>query len=236
MGINLIAPGSASPTGALFYDTGAFGATASMTKVAGVPVSAAVEIQSTQGALLLPRMTTTQRLAMTTVVDGMEVYDSTLGAFFVRTGTAWVQGASATSIQYASGTLTNAELRTTFSAPTALLAAPAAGFMYVVNGFLLSLTYGATPAPFVGGGNILLQYGVASNPGAGFVASGAIPSSMLTGAAVNKSSYVSGSITSTTTANGAAAPIAITNATVDFTVGTNGTASWKLWYSLVPVV
>ena len=50
--------------------------------------SAKLEIASTTGALLLPRMTTTQKNALT-AVNGMIVYDSTLGKFSGYEGGAW---------------------------------------------------------------------------------------------------------------------------------------------------
>jgi hypothetical protein len=52
-------------------------------------ISALLELSSTTGALLLTRMTTTQKNALTPV-NGMIVYDSTLGKFQKREGGAWV--------------------------------------------------------------------------------------------------------------------------------------------------
>jgi hypothetical protein len=51
--------------------------------------SAALDIQGTDGALLLPRLTTTQRDALTPS-DGMEIYNSTLATVQVRNAGAWV--------------------------------------------------------------------------------------------------------------------------------------------------
>ncbi|KKM72205.1 hypothetical protein LCGC14_1422820, partial [marine sediment metagenome] len=60
--------------------------------VSTVPASSAIlELLSTTGALLLPRMTTTQRNALT-AVDGMILYNSTTGQFNFREGGAWVTG------------------------------------------------------------------------------------------------------------------------------------------------
>ena len=51
--------------------------------------SAAVEISSTTGALLLPRLTTAQRDALT-AVDGMTYYNSDTAKAQIRAGGAWV--------------------------------------------------------------------------------------------------------------------------------------------------
>lgn len=56
---------------------------------AAAATSAVLELQSTTGALLLPRMTTAQRDALT-AVDGMQVYNTTTAAFNKRQGGAWV--------------------------------------------------------------------------------------------------------------------------------------------------
>lgn len=53
--------------------------------------SALLELKSTLGALIVSRMTTTQRNALT-AVDGMILYNSTTGQFNFREGGAWVTG------------------------------------------------------------------------------------------------------------------------------------------------
>lgn len=53
--------------------------------------SAVLELSSTMGALIVSRMTTTQRNALT-AVDGMILYNSTTGQFNFREGGAWVTG------------------------------------------------------------------------------------------------------------------------------------------------
>jgi hypothetical protein len=50
--------------------------------------SALLDLTSTAGALLLPRMTTTQKAALT-AVNGMVVYDSTLNKFQGYENGAW---------------------------------------------------------------------------------------------------------------------------------------------------
>ncbi len=60
------------------------------TLVATVPVSAILELQSTTGTLLIPRMTTTQRNALITVTNGMMIYNSTTTTFQFYQNGGWV--------------------------------------------------------------------------------------------------------------------------------------------------
>lgn len=58
--------------------------------VGGAPaVSSILDLQSTTGALIVPRMTTAQKNALT-AADGMIVYDTTLASFYKRQAGAWV--------------------------------------------------------------------------------------------------------------------------------------------------
>jgi hypothetical protein len=220
----------------LVGDPGTNNATPSSTLVATVPISSVLELQSTTRGFVPPRMTTAQRVAIVTPTDGMEVYDTTLGASFVRSGAAWAMAASSKGIQYATGNLTRAQLITMFSAPTVLLPAPGVGFLNVVNGFMINLVYGGAGAAFAGGGDVTLQYTAASNPGAGFDASEDIAVTNFTVAAINKSAFSNGHADAVLTANGSNAVVAITNAAADFTVGTDSSAVWHVWYSIVPVL
>ena len=58
--------------------------------VAAPDAAAAVEVVSTTQGVLLPRMTTTQRDAITAPPDGLVLYNSTLNKAQVRAGAAWV--------------------------------------------------------------------------------------------------------------------------------------------------
>jgi hypothetical protein len=51
--------------------------------------SAALDITSTTSGVLVPRMTTTQRTAITTPATGLLVFDTTLGQFYFYSGSAW---------------------------------------------------------------------------------------------------------------------------------------------------
>ena len=55
----------------------------------GVHSSAAVEIESTNKGLLLPRMTTAQKIAISGAATGLLVFDTTLDKLCIRTSTGW---------------------------------------------------------------------------------------------------------------------------------------------------
>ncbi len=59
------------------------------TKINGMPVSAALEIQSTNGALLIPRMTTTQR-DLLVADNGMIIYNLSLDVFNIYVDETWI--------------------------------------------------------------------------------------------------------------------------------------------------
>jgi hypothetical protein len=52
--------------------------------------SAAMEVNSTTGGLLMPRMTTTQRDAITSPADGLVIYNTTTNKFQGRANGVWV--------------------------------------------------------------------------------------------------------------------------------------------------
>ena len=56
--------------------------------------SAALDIVSTDKGLLIPRMTTTQRQAITSPQTGLQVYDTTTNTIWLYNGTAWVNESS----------------------------------------------------------------------------------------------------------------------------------------------
>jgi len=60
-----------------------------ITQVGTQAASVALEIQSVLGALLVSRMTTTQKLALTPA-NGMMIYDITLNEFSFYEAGAWV--------------------------------------------------------------------------------------------------------------------------------------------------
>lgn len=56
--------------------------------------SAALDIVSTNKGLLIPRMTTPQRQAITSPQTGLQVYDTTTNTIWLNNGTAWVNESS----------------------------------------------------------------------------------------------------------------------------------------------
>jgi trimeric autotransporter adhesin len=58
---------------------------------------ALLELNSTSKGLLIPRMTTAQRVAISNAPKGLLVFDSTAGSFFFNTGTAWQSLTTGTS-------------------------------------------------------------------------------------------------------------------------------------------
>jgi hypothetical protein len=53
--------------------------------------SAMLDISSTTSGLLIPRMTSVQRIAIATPAQGLKVYDTTTNSFWYFNGTIWVQ-------------------------------------------------------------------------------------------------------------------------------------------------
>lgn len=229
MSINLTSP-SASPSANLVYDTGPNGETRGMTKVGGVTVSAAFEVQSTSGSILFPRMSSAQVAALPVLTDGMMLYDNNIADFVQRINGVWVPQHPAVGFLFSTGTLSNVQLVGMFAAGVQLLPAPGAGFMNVIHGFLLELIF--VGAAFVNGGNVYLQYGNAGNSGNG--ATVPIPPTLFTAFVANQSSFSGGDIAELAAASSNNATISITNDTAPF-VGAASTARYSIWYSIVAI-
>lgn len=120
MSLNLISPATFT-TGVLIGDTvdTANSGTDSiphLTTVNGVPVSASLEIQSQIGALLISRLTTAERDAMT-VVNGMIIYNITTNMFNLRENGNWIElGAGNGDVTGPNGAIPNNIA--TFNGPT----------------------------------------------------------------------------------------------------------------------
>jgi hypothetical protein len=201
------------------------GTTTTKTQIVLTNSSCGLEMQSTTCGFVLPRMTTTQRNALTGTA-GMQVYNTTTGSVDTYS-TAWVGGNS-----YATGTLTQANLTGMYANPVLILAAPGANYMYVVDQFVMKTGYNTTQ--FGAGGNIYLQYGNAANA-AGPLATSAIANTLLTTSSNTAAATIGYSTVGAlaTMVNGA---LYITNASSAFTNGNaNSTATYYLYYSTVSV-
>lgn len=231
-GINLTSP-SAMNTAVLIADSllttgGSSDSIATMTKVAGVPVKAALEIQSTTGGVLLPRMTNTQITALTPLVAGMVAFNSTAGTVTSYSGAEWIQFGA-----FASGSLTAAQINGMFAAPVTLLAATTANNIIVIKRIAIQ----ASGISASNGGNVYLQYGVAAGSTATqATAPAAIPATFIQSAGTNtiiaQGLFGGATGTSIATASVANQPISITNLTAAFTASAAG-LNWKIWYDVL---
>ena len=80
---------------------------ASVNKNAIAATCAQFEVESTTGGVLFPRMTTTQKNAISTPLAGLQVFDSTMNAMCEYSGTAWrVLSAGAQSVAASTATTT----------------------------------------------------------------------------------------------------------------------------------
>lgn len=91
VGIYTTASGSVAQALRFYFTTQSGGGAQLGIGTSSPATSAALDITSTTGALLVPRMTTTQRDAMT-ATDGMIIYNTTAAEFQSRKAGAWVSG------------------------------------------------------------------------------------------------------------------------------------------------
>lgn len=100
----------AAPTGATTNYAAGFTGPVLVTGTASAPNGASLEVNSTTGTFLFPRMTSAQRTAIT-ATNGSMVYDTDLSSFFCYSGSAWaacggstVQGTRASGTSISAGT------------------------------------------------------------------------------------------------------------------------------------
>lgn len=203
------------------------GTTTTKTQIVLTNSSCGLEMQSTTSGFVLPRMTTTQRNALTGTA-GMQVYNSTTGSVDTYQNAAWGSGVSV-----ASGTLTATAITTTgggiYTAPLSLIVAPGAGYMIFVHRWMLNYIYNTTA--FAAGGNIFLQYNTTGNAG-GTAASSTIATALLTQVS-NQVASTTGAVSNVASANTVNQPICITNATAVFTGGGASTVIYTIYYSIL---
>lgn len=214
----------------LVGDKGANGATPKPTKVGANLCNAILELQSTTRAFLPPQMTTAQRNAIPNLVNGMEVFDTTLQTKVVYQGNAWVAMSPVVLPTFVSGVLTAAQMNGAFTLGVPLIPAAGANRAIIVSGFSLELISDGTA--FTGGGAIKLQFDTTLNAG-GIGVSGTIPSTFLTGAGTDRLTYVSGAFTAAAVVNYVNTPVCIANAGAVFAAGGASTLNWGIWYSVL---
>lgn len=64
------------------------------------PIAAALEIRSSEGVFMPPRMDTADRLAITPLVDGAIVYDTDLAILMLFEGGVWLEIATGPAVQF----------------------------------------------------------------------------------------------------------------------------------------
>lgn len=215
----------------LVGDKGTNGATPQPTMVGTNLSSSIMELQSTTRAALDVRMTTNQLNAIPYLVNGMRAFNTDLQAMVVYANNAWVAVAPNTNTLLITGTLTAAQMNGAYTAGFPLIPAQGAHQCIVVKGFSLELISDGTP--FTGGGAISLQFDVTAHAGGTLVTS-TIPATFLTGAGVNRFSFVAGSSLAALTASYVNTPICIVNDTAPFAAGGVSTITYNIWYSVIP--
>jgi|GEM_PF-5647778 hypothetical protein len=233
-GINLISP-SGSTSAFLIADTvkttgGSNDTISTMTQVNGVTVNAALEVQSTLGSVLFPRMTQTQINALTTVVDGMLVFNTTTAAFNFRQGAAWVVYSLpiVPLVFQASVTLSSPQLLALNATPVTVLAALGANVVIVPLRVVYEYKFGTTP--YVNSGAQAFELIIGTGPTVVSTTTSAIG---LVDQAVNTTA-MGAAASSTGAANTALAntPLKVTNTVGNFTAG-DGTVVVTVWYQTI---
>lgn len=206
------------------------GTTTTKTQIVLTNSSCGLEMQSTTSGFVLPRMTTTNRNALTGTA-GMQVYNSTTNTVDTYQNAAWTGG-----LGVVSGTLTAAAITTTnggiYATPVQLIASPGAGNLIVVDFCVVELVYGTTQ--YTNGGTIYLQYGSTTHAGGPHATVG-INNSFLLNNAASHIIMVSGALADTAvatiTANSA---IYISNDTQVFAAG-DSPLNYSIYYHVLPI-
>jgi hypothetical protein len=98
----------------------------------GIPASAVLEARSTTKGFLPPRMTTTEKNAISTPAAGLVVYDNTLTALNVYNGTSWVALGASTSSAYSVASVTTTYSETATSG-TKIIKADTTSGAFTIN-------------------------------------------------------------------------------------------------------
>ena len=78
-----------SASGTISYDATQYLPLTGGTLTGALITNGAITINSTTAGLLIPRMTSTQRLAITPLIAGLQVYDTSINKIFIFDGTIW---------------------------------------------------------------------------------------------------------------------------------------------------
>lgn len=130
--------------------------------------SAILDVKSDSKGMLIPRMTTTQRIAITAPAAGLIVFDTNTGSFWYYSGGSWRNMNEGWSINGNSGTDPSTHFigTTTYTPLIFKINNERAGFLHNINGNT-SLGHLSLPFSATGGGNTALgNYSLSSN-GAG---------------------------------------------------------------------
>src|SRR6185503_11089779 len=122
-----------------------------------VEISSCLELQSTTGALTLPRMTTLQLDTIVNngaYVDGMVAYNSDISSMVCLEDGVWVDELS--TFASASVTLTQAQILALHATPITLITAPGPGL--AISVLKISLVNVFNTTAFAGGGLVSVRY------------------------------------------------------------------------------
>lgn len=178
----------------------------------------------------IPSLKYGNKLDAATEFDGStftgDVIGSTTGAMTIQPAAISNSKLDPMLQQYATVSLTSANILAMFTTPVSILAAPGAGKALIVDAILFEMT--TTSTQYTSGGVVSIVY----HGGSVATHSGTIPATVVTTTAGTTNTMLG----SPTAANGTTVPantgIDITNATGVFATGT-GTAKVQIWYSVV---
>lgn len=147
------------------------------------------------------------------------------------TSTAFSNSSSSGSSNFAAVPLTAANVNGMYAAPQALLPAPGAGQMIVVERILLNAIFGS--AAFTNGGVIIAQYGNTANGAGTNSCTATVAATFLTTFAANQNAAATGFTAVTTSANAVNQGLYLSNQTAAFATGTGCSLVANVWYKIV---
>jgi hypothetical protein len=125
------------------------------------------------------------------------------------------------TIQFASTTLTAAQMNTVYTTPISLIPAQGAGTLIEVQSCVVDAKYGS--AAFTSGGTITIGYGATQSTVAASTAAATIASTFLTTFSASQSILVAGTYPVTANSLSLNTPVSITNGSGVFATGTGAT-------------